>query len=137
MVFDMPRLPQLTDGQKAAIVQRAQSGALPLRIAGELLLPLPLVLQHLELSGLRHRPKAAHISDEQPASSIAPQPVVMLKRVDEWPPDRIRRLIKLWRSGMSIGEIALKLGLSRNSVKGKLDRLGLRGRDRHEVERIW
>jgi hypothetical protein len=137
MLFEMPRLPQLTDGQKAAIVERAKSGALPIRIAGELLLPLPLVLQHLELCGLRHRPKATHLSDEQPLSCGVPDPVAMLKRVDEWPPDRIRRLIKFWRSGMSIGQIALKLGLSHNSVKGKLHRLGLRGRDRHQVERIW
>jgi hypothetical protein len=56
MLFDVPRIPRLTDGQKAAIVQRARFGAPVLRIAGELRLPLPLVLQHLELQGLRHRP---------------------------------------------------------------------------------
>jgi hypothetical protein len=56
MLFDVPRTPPLTEGQKAAIVQRAKQETPVLRIAGELRLPLPLVLQHLELEGLRYRP---------------------------------------------------------------------------------
>jgi hypothetical protein len=56
MLFDIPRTPPLTETQKAAITQRARQDTPVLRIAGELRLPLPLVLQHLELQGLRHRP---------------------------------------------------------------------------------
>lgn len=56
MLFDVPRMPPLTESQKAAIVERANQDVPVLRIAGELRLSLPLVLQHLELEGLRHRP---------------------------------------------------------------------------------
>jgi hypothetical protein len=56
MLFDVPRIQPLTEDQKAAIVQHARQDTPVLRIAGELRLPLPLALQHLELKGLRHRP---------------------------------------------------------------------------------
>jgi hypothetical protein len=56
MLFDVPRTPLLSEADKAAIVERARQDTPVLRIAGELRLPLPLVLQHLELEGLRHCP---------------------------------------------------------------------------------
>lgn len=54
--------------------------------------------------------------DEQPAGSAS-----------GWTPDRVRRLVELWRNRASAATIARSLGggLSRSAVVGKLYRLGL------------
>jgi GcrA cell cycle regulator len=47
-----------------------------------------------------------------------------------WPDEKVERLKSLWANGESIGRIALELGgISRNSVIGKVTRLGLARRE--------
>lgn len=49
--------------------------------------------------------------------------------VSEWTDVRVELLKKLWADGLSAGQIAKQLtGVSRNSVIGKIHRLGLSGR---------
>lgn len=50
-----------------------------------------------------------------------------MKTVD-WTDERISELKQLWESGVSGGVIAKKLGLTRNSIIGKVHRLGLKKR---------
>ncbi len=45
-----------------------------------------------------------------------------------WTEDKIKTLKKLWTSGASTAEIAKKLGISKNSVIGKVHRLELGAR---------
>lgn len=42
-----------------------------------------------------------------------------------WTDERIEQLKTLWAEGMSAGEIAREMGITRNAVLGKKDRLGL------------
>ena len=42
-----------------------------------------------------------------------------------WTPDLVGQITHLWQSGRSAGEIATVMGLSRSTVSGKLNRLGL------------
>lgn len=46
-----------------------------------------------------------------------------------WTPERVAKLNKLWKEGLSASEIAklMNCGFSRNAIIGKLDRLGLMG----------
>lgn len=44
----------------------------------------------------------------------------------EWTDDKVAELRRLHALGMSAGQIGLELGLTRNTVGGKLHRLGLR-----------
>lgn len=46
-------------------------------------------------------------------------------RFDEWPQERTDKLIHLWKAGLSSSQIALTLGITRNAVIGKVQRLGL------------
>lgn len=46
----------------------------------------------------------------------------------EWPLPTLERLIAFWEDGLSTGEIAIRLGKSRNSVVGKVHRMHLQGR---------
>jgi GcrA cell cycle regulator len=49
----------------------------------------------------------------------------------KWTDERVELLKKLWIDGMSVSRIAVELdGISRNSVIGKVHRLGLSGRRR-------
>jgi GcrA cell cycle regulator len=41
-----------------------------------------------------------------------------------WSDERVSLLLLLWRGGLSAREVGITLGTSRNSVIGKLDRLG-------------
>lgn len=50
--------------------------------------------------------------------------------IQTWTTERIDRLKELWAKGFSYGHIANEFGLTRNAVGGKLDRLGLSGRER-------
>jgi GcrA cell cycle regulator len=45
-----------------------------------------------------------------------------------WTPDLIAEMSRLWRDGMPTAEIGRRLGISKNAVVGKADRLGLPGR---------
>jgi GcrA cell cycle regulator len=47
-----------------------------------------------------------------------------------WTEERIAQLKELWFEGFSASECGKKLGVSRNSVIGKIHRLGLSGSDR-------
>ena len=42
-----------------------------------------------------------------------------------WTEERLEALKELWAQGLSITQIGLKLGLSRNAVVGKVHRMGL------------
>jgi GcrA cell cycle regulator len=42
-----------------------------------------------------------------------------------WTPDLVGQITHLWQTGRSAGEIATVMGLSRSTVSGKLNRLGL------------
>ncbi|OEJ67523.1 GcrA family cell cycle regulator [Magnetovibrio blakemorei] len=46
----------------------------------------------------------------------------------EWTPDRIKVLIALWEEGLPTSEIGRRLGVTKNSVVGKVHRLGLKKR---------
>ena len=48
----------------------------------------------------------------------------------DWTDARIAELKELWFEGFSASECGKKLGVSRNSVIGKIHRLGLTGSDR-------
>jgi GcrA cell cycle regulator len=53
-----------------------------------------------------------------------------------WNPDLVEQLIKLVREGYSGGMIAARLGVSRNSVIGKVTRLGMKlGNSRNSMQR--
>jgi GcrA cell cycle regulator len=58
-------------------------------------------------------------------------------RQDIWPPERIDLLKKLWSEGKSGRLIAVELGVTRNAVMGKANRLDLplRGRTLHGLPR--
>ena len=45
-----------------------------------------------------------------------------------WTVEMIEELKKLWAQGITTGEIGKKLGVSKNSIVGKVHRLGLSGR---------
>ena len=45
-----------------------------------------------------------------------------------WTKERLKKLEKLWDKGLSISEIGKELGVSRNSIAGKVNRLGLEKR---------
>ena len=45
--------------------------------------------------------------------------------MDHWPEYKERMLVKMRDRGMTAGEIAKAMGMSRNAIIGKLDRLGL------------
>lgn len=45
----------------------------------------------------------------------------------EGPEGTVEQLKSLWESGLSAGKIAVEMGITRNKVIGKLDRLGLLG----------
>ncbi len=45
-----------------------------------------------------------------------------------WTEDKVKQLKKLWAKGKSTVEIAKELGISKNSVVGKVHRLGLNNR---------
>ena len=45
-----------------------------------------------------------------------------------WTSERAHQLRMLWRQGLSAGEIADMLGISRNAIIGKAHRLGLESR---------
>lgn len=42
-----------------------------------------------------------------------------------WTPARLKRLETLWKKGLPISEIGKELGVSRNAIAGKVNRLGL------------
>lgn len=46
----------------------------------------------------------------------------------QWTPERIQVLIALWNEGHSTSEIGRRLGITKNSVVGKVHRLGLKKR---------
>ncbi len=46
----------------------------------------------------------------------------------EWTPDRIKTLIAFWDEGHPTSEIGRRLGVTKNSVVGKVHRLGLKKR---------
>lgn len=46
----------------------------------------------------------------------------------EWTPDRIKTLMALWEEGHPTSEIGRRLGVTKNSVVGKVHRLGLKKR---------
>ena len=45
--------------------------------------------------------------------------------VSVWNEERLGQLTKLWGQGLSITQIGLKLGVTRNAVVGKVHRMGL------------
>ena len=45
-----------------------------------------------------------------------------------WTDDKIKKLKKLWQAGKSTAEIAKSLGMSKNSIIGKVHRLDLTAR---------
>lgn len=47
-----------------------------------------------------------------------------------WTPERTERLCAMWRDGANGTQIALELGTTRNAVRGRLHRLGLKEDDR-------
>ena len=55
-----------------------------------------------------------------------------------WTDDRVELLKKLWNDGLSASQIAAELGgISRNSVIGKVHRLGLSGPGEEPVGLRW
>ena len=43
----------------------------------------------------------------------------------QWTEDRLEKLKKLWKEGLSISQIGRELGVSRNAIAGKVHRMGL------------
>jgi len=54
----------------------------------------------------------------------------------DWTDAAIARLKALWAEGLSASEVGKRLGVSRNSVIGKIHRLGLSGKYRRPRERV-
>ncbi len=46
----------------------------------------------------------------------------------EWPAEKVQRFVELWNEGVSASLIGLALGVSRNAVLGKRNRMGLQSR---------
>lgn len=45
-----------------------------------------------------------------------------------WTDEMVEQLKKMWKQGVTTGEIGKRLGISKNSIVGKVHRLGLEGR---------
>ncbi|MBH68952.1 MAG: global cell cycle regulator GcrA-like protein [Rhodospirillaceae bacterium] len=45
--------------------------------------------------------------------------------ISVWNEERLEQLTKLWEEGLSITQIGLRLGVTRNAVVGKVHRMGL------------
>ena len=56
-----------------------------------------------------------------------------MMRTDYWPDDRSAALRALWNEGKSASQAAQMLGVSRNAVMGRLNRMGLLGFRRFEA----
>jgi DNA-binding transcriptional regulator LsrR (DeoR family) len=92
--------------RNAAIVQRVTSGMSRRVVADELGLTRQRVSQIvIRATGADHQP-----------------------RHDPWPEERGQRLRAMWDEGLSVNEIARRLGVSRGSVVGKVRRLDLPAR---------
>lgn len=55
---------------------------------------------------------------------------------DNWPVEKVEQLTALRVSGLSMGQIAYEMHLSRGSVIGKLTRLGISGKNGTEPKRV-
>ena len=86
-----------------AIVKRLAAGASPRAVGAEFGLTAKRICEiHMQVTGARLRPPYA-----------------------SWPANRVARLRLLWRRGLSTAEIGRLLGVSKNAVVGKIDRLEL------------
>ena len=47
------------------------------------------------------------------------------RAVSVWNEERLEKLTKLWEQGLSITQIGIRLGVTRNAVVGKVHRMGL------------
>ena len=47
-----------------------------------------------------------------------------MPRIDEWSDEKVEKLRKLFFDGVSVREIAEKLGVSKNAIVGKITRMG-------------
>lgn len=45
--------------------------------------------------------------------------------MDQWPEYKERMLVKMRDRGMTAGEIAKAMGMTRNAITGKMDRMGM------------
>lgn len=57
----------------------------------------------------------------------------MPERTDYWPDSLTKAVVTDWRNDMTLTSIALKHGLTRNQVAGKIHRLKARRDDRGEI----
>jgi hypothetical protein len=62
------------------------------------------------------------------AAALPPPPPAVPGVLPRWPPERTTLLCRRWGEGVSVPAIAAELGVSRQAVLGKADRLGLPGR---------
>ena len=91
------------DARNRAIVKRLAAGASPRAVGAEFGLTAKRICEiHMQVTGARLRPPYA-----------------------SWPANRVARLRLLWRRGLSTAEIGRLLGVSKNAVVGKIDRLEL------------
>jgi biotin operon repressor len=91
------------DRRNRAIVKRLAAGASPRAVGAEFGLTAKRICQiHMQVTGARLRPPYA-----------------------SWPANHVARLRLLWRRGLSTAEIGRLLGVSKNAVVGKIDRLEL------------
>ena len=91
------------DRRNRAIVKRLAAGTSPRAVGAEFGLTAKRICQiHMQVTGARLRPPYA-----------------------SWPANHVARLRLLWRRGLSTAEIGRLLGVSKNAVVGKIDRLEL------------
>lgn len=50
-----------------------------------------------------------------------------------WTEERTEEVERLWKMGLTADEVAERMGLTRNAVCGKLNRMGLMGRMHHRI----
>lgn len=48
---------------------------------------------------------------------------------DKWSPERVDRLVLLWSTGLTASQVGKRMGVSRNSIIGKISRLRSSGRN--------
>lgn len=77
---------------------------------------------------------AAALGESIRATRLKMQRLALIKVPDKWTDEKTARAIELWKQGFSAGRIAAELGVTRNAVIGRLNRLGYR---RDSIDSAW
>ena len=83
---------------------------------------LALCREGLAVSAICERLHLHHLTVKRALAEHGREPV---KRVDRWPSEKVAELTRMWLAGSTATEIGVAIGVTRNAVIGKVQRLGL------------